>query len=348
MAEYNVIAVQRTQQSSGAPVLNELGPLEASVEWADNLNEAPEGKFTVDVDSLQDDIKTSLRDLVAQPLEVWVYRDGVRVFKGPLIGGEIKGGLLAATARGAEFYTAYMHVETLKTFAAVDQYTIATDVIDDWQIQTYGHYGIDTSAIGTSGTTRSLEIPGLEEPRPVYEVLQELTGGDNGFDWWVSPTDDELKLAALRGSDKSATVFLELGVVDPGIRFTVAPGVIGSEAFGSAVGGDTVGTVTKSNTGLRASWGRSGLAVTVDGDPDASTLADATQGHLDERAETFFIPGPEMIPVAGASVGDFNVGDFVTYTFDAGLGQQTGVYRIRKRRVVVGNDGQERMAVDFV
>jgi hypothetical protein len=55
-----------------------------------------------------------------------------------------------------------------------------------------------------------------------------------------------------------------------------------------------------------------------------------------------------MIPVAGASVEDFNVGDTVTYTYDAGLGQQTGPYRIRKRRVTVTEAGQEHMAVDFV
>jgi hypothetical protein len=348
VATYNVVAVQRTQQSGAPPTLTELGPLEASVEFTDILNEAPVGLFNVDVDSIQDDIKTSFRDLLAQPLEIWVYRDSVLIFKGPVVGGEIKGGLLTASARGAEFYSAYMMVETAKTWAAVDQYTIATDVLDDWQAQTYGDFGIDTSAIGTSGTTRSLAIPGDEEPRPVYEVLQDLSGTDNGFDWWVDPTDGELKLAAARGSDKTSTVFLELGVVAPGIRFTVAPGVVASEVFGTTTGGDTVLTTTKSNTGLRAAFGRVATAVSVDGGPDSATLDDATQGHLDGRATAFFVPGPDMIPVAGAGVEDYNVGDIVTYTYDAGLGQQTGPYRIRARKVTVANDGQERMAVDFV
>jgi hypothetical protein len=346
MTTYNVVAVQRTPQSSGAPTLAELGPLEASIEYTDILNEAPEGKFVMDVDSLQADIKESLRDPVAQPLEVWVYRDSVRVFAGPAVGGELKDSMLTLTARGAEFYTAYMLVETAKTWAAVDQWTIATDVIDDWQAQTYGNYGIDTSAIGTSGTTRSLVIPGDEEPRIVYEVFLGLSGLDT-FDWWVDPTDGELKLAASRGSDKSASVFLERGVLSPAVQFTVAPGIIGSEVYASSTGGDTVLTTSKSNTALRASWGRSGLPLAVDDDPDATTLGDAAQAYLDDRGNVFFIPGPEMIPVAGAGVGDFNVGDSVTYVFDAGLGQQAGTYRLRKRKVTVGNDGQERMAVDF-
>jgi hypothetical protein len=338
--------VQRTQQSSGAPTLNELGPLECSIEYTDILNEAPEGKFTLNVDTLQADIKTSFRDLTAQPLEVWVYRDSGLVFKGPVVGGELKEKVLTVSARGAEFYTAYMLVNTEKTWTTIDQYTIATDVIDDWQALTYGNYGIDTSAIGTSGTLRSLILPGDVEPRVVYEILYELSGGDNGFDWWVDQSDDELKLAAARGSDKSSTVFLELGVVAPGIRFTVAPGFVASEVHGTSTGG-TIRTATKANTALRAAFGRSGTAISVDGDPDAALLGDLTQAHLDSRGTPFFVPGPAMIPVAGASVEDFNVGDTVTYTYDAGLGQQTGPYRIRKRRVTVTEAGQEHMAVDF-
>ena len=348
MATYNVVAVQRTAQSSAVPTLAELGPLEASIEYTDILNEAPEGRFVMDVDSLQADIKTSLRDPIAQPLEVWVYRESTLVFKGPMVGGQLDAGMLTLTARGAEFYTAYMLVETAKTFAAVDQYTIATDLIDDWQVQTYGNYGLDTSAIGTSGTTRSLVIPGDEEPRVVYELLLEMAGVDNGFDWWVDPTDGELKLAAARGSDKSASVFLERGVISPAIRFTVAPGHIASEVYAASTGGATVLTTSKSNTSLRSAWGRAGVGISVDDDPDATTLGDAAQAYLDERDSTLFLPGPEMIPVAGAGVEDYNVGDSVTYAYDAGLGQQTGTYRLRRRKVTVGSDGQERMAVDFV
>lgn len=348
MAVYTVVAVQRTPQSATAPTLAELGPLAAAIEYTDSLNEAPEGRFAVDVDSLQGDIKASLLDPLAQPLEVWVYRDSVKVFAGPVVGGEIKDSILTLTCRGLEFYTAYMLVETAKTWSTIDQYTIATDVIDDWQAQTYGNYGIDTSAIGTSGTTRSLAIPGDEEPRVVYEVLRDLSGLDNGFDWWVDPTDDELKLAGSRGSDKSASVFLELGVKSSAVKFTIAPGWIASEAYASSTGGETVLTTSKSNTSLRNSWGRAGVALTVDDDPDAATLADAAQAVLDSRSSVFFVPGPDLIPVSGADVDDFGVGDTITYTYDAGLGQQTGEYRIRKRKVTVGPEGQEFMAVDFI
>lgn len=347
MAQYDIVAVQRTPQSSGAPTLVELGPLHAAVEYTDILNAAPEATFTMSTNSLQDDIKAALRSPDTLPLEVWVYRDGVKVFAGPIIGGEVQDSMLTLTCRGLEFYTAYMLVHTDKTWAAVDQYTIATDMIDDWQAQTYGHYGIDTSAIGLSGTTRSLVIPGVEEARIVYDELLAFTGIDNGFDWWVDPIDGDLMLAAARGTDKSDSVFLELGVRSSAVRFSVAPGVIASEAYASGTGGESAVTTSKTNTVLRMAWGRAGVAMSMDGDPDASTLGDAAQAYLDSRGRFLFVPGPNMIPVTGADVDDFGVGDTVTYTYDAGLGQQTGAFRILKRTVSVGVDGQESMAVDF-
>ena len=53
------------------------------------------------------------------------------------------------------------------------------------------------------------------------------------------------------------------------------------------------------------------------------------------------------MPIVGADVDDFGVGDTITYTFDAGLGQQTGTYRIVKRTITVAESGQETMAVEF-
>lgn len=347
MAHYSAVAVARTPASSGVPTLAELGPLAGSIEYTDVLNGAPEGKFTVSVNSLQDDMKARLRDLATYPMEVWLYRDNVRVFAGPIVGGEIGNDTLSLTCRGLEYYTAYMLVTTTKDWTDADQYVIAADIIDDWQAQTYGHYGIDTSGVGTSGTLRSIVIPGAEEPRIVYEVLNGLSGTDNGFDWWIDPIDGDLMLAAARGTDLSGNVFLERGVRSPKVRFTVAPGVIASEAYATSTGSEAPATTSKSNTTMRQTFGRSGVTLTVDDDPDAATLADAAQGYLDDRSTVFFVPGPELIPVNGAGVSDFNVGDSVTYTFDAGLGQQTGTYRIRKRKVTVSDSGQEIMAVSF-
>lgn len=347
MASYNIVAVQRTPAQSAGPTLEELGPLEAVFDYTDILNEAPEANITVDTDGLQDDIKESLRDLLAQPLEVIIYRDGVGVFQGPVISGEISATTLTLSCRGLEFYAAYMSVATNETWSAIDEFTIFTDLIDDWQALDYGDYGIETVSVGTSGTTRDYEIPGATETRNVYEVLIELSE-QWGFDWYVDPDTRALELGA-RGSDKSATVFLERGVQSANVQFGVPPGTIVSELFALGTASDTALTDhTKVDTTVRTNFGRVGLAVTFDGANDATNLGDAAQAYIDDRGSAYFAPGPSIIPITGADVDDFNVGDTVTYTFDPGLGQITGAWRVRKRHVIVSETGQEVMEVEFI
>lgn len=346
MAEYEVVAVQRVPNQLTGPTLTELGPLHASIDWTDVLNEAPEATFTVDVGGIQSDIKAALRDLSATPLEVWVYRDSVLQFAGPIVGGQITGkSTLSLTCRGLEFYTAYMLVTADKTFTAVDQFTIVKTLIDDWQALDYGDFGIDTVTVGTSGVTQDLFIPGAEEPRQVYEALRDLAASA-GFDFYVKP-DRELVLGT-RGVDLTTDVFLERGIQSANIQFSVAPGTIASELFGTGTNsGKTPITGNAINAGLRASFGRAGYAISVDGADNAALLTGALTAALDELDDTYFAPGPGLVPVSGAGVTDFGVGDTVTYTYDAGLGQQTGGYRIRKRQVSVSNTGQEFITVEF-
>lgn len=348
MATYTAVAVRRTPAQSVGPTLTELGPLNAVFSYTDSLYEASEGVFVMDVDALGNDIKQALRDLSAEPLEVWLYRDSSIVFAGPVVGGDIKDGALTLNCRGLELYTAYMLVTADTTYTAQDQHTIAKDLIDTWQALDYGDYGIETVTVGASGVTRDVFIPGATEPRMVYELLYELGGVDNGFDWHVDPDTRELTLGT-RGSDLSASVFLERGVRSPDIGFAIGPGLLASEieATGTNAGLPDPLTTTVSNATLRASFGRAGFAVTADGADTAGLLAAAAQKALDERSIGLFVPGPGLVPVAGAGVADFGVGDTITYTFDAGLGQQTGSYRISKRTVGVGSEGQETITVEF-
>ena len=348
MATYTVVAVSRTPAELAGPTLTELGPLPAAISYTDSLYEASEGTFSMDVNALGSDIKDALRDLTAEPLEVWLYRDSTIVFAGPVVGGEIMDGTLTLSCRGLEYYTAYMLVTTDTTYTGIDQHLIAEDLVDDWQALDYGDFGIETTTVAASGTTRDFFVPGANEPRLVYELLYELGAVDNGFDWYIDPDTRELTLGN-RGDDLSASVFLERGVQSGNIGFAVGPGLVASEVYatGTNAGLDTALTTTKSNATLRASFGRSGFAITADGADTAGLLSDAAQKALDNRAAGLFVPGPGLVPVAGAGVDDFGVGDTITYTFDAGLGQQTGAYRIARRTVTVGSEGQEAITVEF-
>jgi hypothetical protein len=346
VATYSVTIVQRVPAESTGPTLTELGPLAAALTYTDELDEAPQLELSADLMGVQSNIKDALRDLLGNPIEAWVYRDSTLVFAGPVVGGDVEDRVVNLTARGLEFYLAYMLVDTNKSFTSIDQYTIAVELVDEWQALTWGDYGIDTSGVGASGTTRTLAIPGATEPRMVYEEVKALGDLDGGFNWYVNPTTRALVLGT-RGSDLSNGVFLERGVKSPNVQFAIGPGVIASDLHATGTGKATV-TTTKANTSLRESFGRAGASVSIDGADTAALINAAAQAEIDKRASGYFAPGPGLVPVAGAGVADFGVGDTVTYSFDSGLGLQTGAFRIRKREVAVSMTGDETMSVEFV
>ena len=348
MAQYDVVAVSRTPQSASAPTLVELGPLYASFSLTENLIGADELSLSINIETILADIKTRLRDLADAPMEVWLYRDGILIFQGPVVAGDISDTIVSLSCFDASFYMNYMLVTTDESWAAVDQFTIAAQVVDDWQALTYGNYGVDTSAISTSGQVRTFAIPGATEFVVVSDVIQNIADADNGFDYYIN-ADRELTLAyPQRGSDLSTTVFLERGIKSPNIRFSVAPRLVASEAYltGTA-SGETALTALKSNTTLRATFGRSGFGASVDNVSEQAMLDDLAQKTVDVRAVPFFQPGPGLIPVAGAQYADFGPGDTVTYAYDAGLGLQSGSYRVLRRMLELGDDGTESMSVEF-
>ena len=136
----------------------------------------------------------------------------------------------------------------------------------------------------------------------------------------------------------------------PNIQFSVAPDYVASEIYATGTGPDVdpALTSTKANTTLRESFGRVGMGITHDPVKDTSHLSDLAQADLDDRDSMYFKPGPGMIPVPDADWDDFSTGDLVTFTHDAGLGQQTGTYKVGKRKLTVGEKGQEQISVEFV
>lgn len=349
MAQYDIVTAARTPAQTSAPTLAELGPLYGTFSIVEELDGPGSGDFNIDITTLTSDIKDRLRDLLTYPTEIWVYRDGVMIYAGPIIGGQINDTVITLGTRGLQFYLQYMYVTTNKTWTAIDQFTIAKEVVDDWQALDYGNFGIVTTGIGTSGQTRTIFIPGALEPIAVGTFLRDLGAADNGFDSLVVPDTRELVLSYPRkGTDLSSSVFLERGIQSPDIRFSVAPGVVCSDVFLTATGeGSDPLTSTAFAAGIRSTFGRAGFATSADNVIDQTMSDDLAQGVLDARSTALFQPGARLLPVAGAQYDDFSVGDTVTYSFDAGLGLQSGSYRVTKRSISVGTDGNEIMAVEF-
>ena len=347
MAEYNVVSVRRTPQSSGVPVYTELGPLYASaLEVKDFKSLTPaECRVTVSMGSLDSDTKTSLLDLAAAPIEVWVYRDGTRIFAGPVVGGNVNQDTVTLNSRGRSIYMSYMLVWTDKSFTSIDLFTIAKELVDDWQALTYGNFGILTASIGTLGTTRSLEIPGASEFPRVLGVLQNLSQG--AFEAWLDHDTGALEFAAARGTDLSASVALERGIVDAEAGFALGPGLLASEVYAAGTSPTAALVTSKSDATLRASFGRSGLGTNHDPVTDANHLSDLADADLAAVGTVYFSPGGEMFEVLEATYGNMEPGNTVEYSYDAGLGKQTANVRIEKRTISVAQDGQEKLAVEF-
>lgn len=347
---YSVVAVARTPAELAPPTLTELGPLIGPFSWVEDLRQPGTGTFQVNTDALTADIKARLLDLSLAPMEVWVYRNDTKVFAGPVVSGSIDGGVITLTARDLLLYLAYMVVPTDKTWAAVEQADIVAEMVDDWQALTYGDFGIDTSSISATGTTRTLTIMGATEFPVVLDEALRLANSANGFDIHVDPTTRALVIdSPSRGTDLSASVFLERGLASPQTVFSVAPGLVASElyAVGTGPGTDAL-TATVSDTGLRAAFGRVGAAMRFDPVADQGLLDDLAAYESGLRGTHFFQVSPgELLPVSDGRYEDFGVGDTVTYSFDAGLGLYTGSFRVTRRSVSVDADGTEKMSVEF-
>lgn len=347
-SSYNVVSVRRTPQASGVPVYLELGPLyPTSFTIMDHKHMmASEATFNVGMRTLDPDTKTALRDLAAQPLEVWVYRDGTRIFAGPVTGGTVHNDNVVLQCRGRLFYLAYMYVTADKSWTATDLFTIGKELVDDWQTLTYGHFGLLTASIGTLGTTRNWEIPGATEFPQVGEMLRTLSAGS--FDIWENASNGNLEFAASRGTDLSTSVVIERGVTDSSAGFALGPGILASEVFAAGTTPTTLLTDTTSqDAAVRASFGRAGVAVTFDPVSDANHLGDLADALLSTVDHVYWQPGGELYEVPEATFEDVAPGNRVEYSYDAGLGKVTLTPRIQKRQLSVEQDGKERIYVEF-
>lgn len=348
-AQYDITAVARSQAQSTAPTFSELAPLFASLSFTESVLEADSAEVTVSLETLDDAVKQRLRDLVAEPMEIWIYRDGVHIFSGTVTGGNISGPTVSLAVKAIPYYMSYMLVTTDKTYTNVDQFTIAKELVDDWQALDYGNFGLVTSGIGTSSILRTSDIPGALEPIAVSEVVYPMGAADNGFDVSYVPSTRALVFTnPEKGSDLSASVFLERGIQSPNVRFSVSPGIVASDVYltGTSAEKDPI-TATASTASVRSTFGRTGVAGGIDKVSSPSLLSDFADAWAAERATALFQPGGGLIPVAGAEYSDFAAGDTVSYGYDAGLGFQSGSYRILRRKVTVADNGTETMEVEF-
>jgi hypothetical protein len=355
MSTYSVSLAARTPASSGAPTLTEVDRLVVkSFNFVEELNRPGTAQLTCVIGSLSSAVKTRLANLAAFPSEAWVYRDSVLLWAGEILTPQINDQDLVLPCSGLLGYTFRMGVTTDLVYSSTDQFTIAKGLIDSWQGLSYGNYGLVTSGIGSSGILRDRTYLAVEGHN-IGTRLQELGAVQNGFDIYVDPVSRAVQLSyPQRGIDLTASIVVDrLNVDSASVAMSVAPDDLVTDAYVTGTGQDISGTQIAissqaSNSTLRTSYGRSWGFKNFDGVTVQSTLDEAAAAYQAARSGQLFQPGVSIIPRVGMSPGDFHVGDTLSYSYDAGLGLQSGSFRVAKINTAVDASGKERMTVDFV
>lgn len=358
---YTLVAVARTPQATIGPTFSEVGPLRFdSASYTDELNRAGSLASGIAPSAIPSEIRTRLLDLRRFPTELWMYRNSALVWAGPLVGWQIQGGdspTVTLNAGGLLYYTRYMRIGPdtgdLIYPTGTEQFVIARGLVDAWQTLEYGHFGIDTGAHDVaSGIGRERTYLAEEQP-DVHGLLENLGAVADGFDHWIEPDTRNFRLAhPARGVDATdVVIFDQRNIGETDVVGSVAAGDVASEGYGLATSADpNVEPLTsvQSDLDVRQTFGRTAVGSTYDGVTEQATLDQHTAAMVAVRDEAYVVPASKMIPVAEADVDDFNVGDTITYDFDAGIGRQTINRRIAKRTVSVSRDGAEDMEVAFV
>lgn len=354
-ATYELGLWQRTPNQIGPPTFVEVGRIVSpTITWSDTLAGGGRLDCSTQPDRLDTDVRAALARLsdktTPQGCELRLVRNGTTIWAGPIPGGGIQGrgtGTLTLTAHSLGYYLRGMRVVTDLNYSATDQYTIGKNLVDQWQAIDWYHMGIDTSGIGLSGTTRARTYLADELP-DVHEKLSELADVDGGFDWWIDPATRALTFGS-RGSDLSASIVLDWrNIADAGINFDTAAGAFGTVAIGVGTSADHPPVrSTRVNQAALESFGGFAVAQSIDGVSEQATLDAHVTKLVDDYSVPTFLPGPKLIPITDADVGDFGPGDVLGFSFDAGLGLQEFTRRVGKVQTSVDDNGAEAIAVEF-
>lgn len=354
MTAWEAVLVARTPQSAASPPLTVVDRLVFdTLSYTAELNRPGTATLGCPVRSMSSAVKQRLADLAVNPSEVWVYADTVLDWAGEIQTLAIQDQRVQLSCVGLLGYTYRMGVTADLTYTAVDQFTIAKNLVDHHQALTYGNYGIDTSTVGTSGVTRDRTYL-RNELHNIGQRIAELGAVNNGFDTRVDPLTRKLVLAYPQsGTDLSASLFFDARNIDSAsIALSVAPDDLVSDisATGTATtagGANSTLYTTRSTAGVRSAYGRSWASSNFDGVSVQATLDGHADAYLEARDSVLLQPGVSIIPRMGADVHGFHVGDTCTYSYDAGLGLQTAVLRIAKFTVSVDSDGKKRFGIEF-
>ena len=369
---YECLVVKRTPNPGGAhklpglEIVDKINPLK-KIAWSDELVGDNMGTVALESTNIPESVGARFVDMARYPCELWIYREGVLVHGGPILGLQTQGDTINVISRGPLYYLNYMFIQS-DYKATKDQYTIFKDLINQWQDDSYGHFGLNVLNIGTSGTNRAVDYAG-NELRSVRRELELLAANADGFDFYIDYSTARLlsigagggrrdivlenRSTGGRGDDKSSSVVFDVrNLRDVRIWASVAEKDIASwcKVLGTSEQGSWARTAT--NTELMQTFGKAGAVQHIDGIQSANTV----QPYADDMRDLlndYHIEiggqqqGASIFSTSNVSAVDFGAGDKVRFLWDAGYGVIDEAREVYRKFVSIDETGTEKMTVEF-
>lgn len=365
---YECVLVSRVMAQSAAPTFTELDRIIEleNLFWSKELNNDGMASVSTRPERVSDLIKTRLLSPDTLPMELWIYRNGVKVYAGPVIGVQIQGvnNTITFQSRGLPYYMRWMFLTTDMTANPIDKFTAVKNLVDHWQGQDYGNFGIVTSGIGTSGDTIAIDYKRTEIVN-IQEAISKLSNPElaNGFDFSIDPITRALTLYdPQRGTDKSSSVVIDERIMEGGISvfFDLTAGDFATTVVGSATGFQLDGALwtQKTNSTRRAQFGYAGLGAKWNDIEIQSTLDGYAQALVDLHSNFgVSLSGSSgegeggtaaIFPVTGILPTDIDPGDTVSFGPDLGFGSLSLTRDITNVNVSVNDNGEESIGLVLV
>lgn len=260
-----------------------------------------------------------------------VSRDGVALFRGPILGASARpeqaGGTVAFTAVGIWALFADRYTDAPYSILATEQTMVAWTLIANSQARVGGDLGVLAGALPAS---RALDVVEWQTPSTVKSAVEGLAQAPNGFDFAVTPQGTGWRFDAFYPVQGSARgLVLERGRnlrAGGEVAFDAGSGRLVTDARAIGQGGVWVDA---EDTAARARFRRREAVVTVDGSDASSALV------LGDRAGAALVravrPLPRLELVPGAPDADLDhvaIGDVVEVSIREGWLSLVGDYRV--------------------
>jgi len=372
MPEYEAVLVDRIPHPdvgpNNAPTLTEIDRLNIldRVTWSKELNNDGFASVSTRPERLEDALRDRLIKPDERPMELWIFRDGIHVYSGPLIGIQIQGQNRTITfhSRGLAYYTRYMFLTADFARTAVDNFTVVRELIATWQDQSYGHFGIfDEVGSPLSGNTIDVDYKRVELVNIAQTIGDLSLPSVDGFDFEFNPSDRRLYLySPQRGTDKTNTIVIDnRNLIQHSMFMDLTAGDFATTVIGAATAFDLVDGPfwsQKTNATRRSQFGYAGLGANWSGITSQATLDDFVQAAVDTHSNfplSFGGSGGEKeggttkIQVTeGFGPLDVDPGDTISIDADLGFGE----FALERdvQAVITSQDagGDETMSVNLI